>query len=205
MLESLEGKRGMVRPKPPIPALSGLFGKPTLVHNVMTLASVPRILAEGATAYQAIGNERSRGTSVFQLAGNVARGGIVELPFGVTLRDLVMDFGGGTRSGRPVRAVQVGGPLGAYLPHDLLDVPMEYEALAEAGGLLGQAGSWSMTTPSTWRRRRASPWSSAHSNHAGSALRVASARRAVSRPSTRSWPGSSPPRIFCSCTTCVTL
>jgi formate dehydrogenase iron-sulfur subunit len=140
MLESLEGKRGMVRPKPPIPALVGLFGRPTLVHNVMTLASVPRILADGATAYQAIGNERSRGTSVFQLAGNVARGGIVELPFGVTLRDLVMDFGGGTRSGRPVRAVQVGGPLGAYLPHDLLDVPMEYEALAEAGGLLGHGG-----------------------------------------------------------------
>jgi formate dehydrogenase iron-sulfur subunit len=140
MLESLEGKRGMVRPKPPIPALSGLFGKPTLVHNVMTLASVPRILTDGAGAYQAIGNERSRGTSVFQLAGNVAHGGIVELPFGVTLRDLVMDFGGGTRSGRPLRAVQVGGPLGAYLPHDLLDVPMEYEALAEAGGLLGHGG-----------------------------------------------------------------
>lgn len=140
MLESLEGKRGMVRPKPPIPALSGLFGKPTLVHNVMTLASVPRILADGAAAYQGLGSERSRGTSVFQLAGNVERGGIVELPFGVSLRDLVMDFGGGTRSGRPVRAVQVGGPLGAYIPHDLMDVPMEYEALAAAGGLLGHGG-----------------------------------------------------------------
>ena len=140
MLESLEGRRGMVRPKPPIPALAGLFGQPTLVHNVMTLASVPGILAEGAGAYQALGSERSRGTSVFQLAGNVARGGIVELPFGVSLSDLVYDFGGGTRSGRDVRAVQVGGPLGAYLPATALDVPMEYEALAEAGGLLGHGG-----------------------------------------------------------------
>ena len=140
MLESLEGKRGMVRPKPPIPALQGLFGKPTLVNNVLTLAAVPGIIADGAAAYQALGMERSRGTQVFQLAGNVARGGIVELAFGVTLGELVEGYGGGTRSGRPLRAVQVGGPLGAYLPADALDVPMDYEALAAAGGLLGHGG-----------------------------------------------------------------
>ena len=140
MLESLEGKRGMVRPKPPIPALEGLFGKPTLVHNVLTLAAVPQILADGPAVYQGIGAGRSRGTSVFQLAGNIARGGIVELGFGVSLRELVEDFGGGTRSGRPVRAVQVGGPLGAYFPASALDVPMDYEALAAAGGLLGHGG-----------------------------------------------------------------
>lgn len=140
MLESLEGKRGMVRAKPPIPALHGLFGKPTLVHNVLTLSAVPQILADGPAAYQALGFDRSRGTSVFQLAGNVARGGIVELGFGVSLRELVEDFGGGTRSGRPLRAVQVGGPLGAYFPAAALDVPMDYEALASAGGLLGHGG-----------------------------------------------------------------
>ena len=140
MLESLEGKRGMVRPKPPIPALQGLFGKPTLVNNVLTLAAVPGIMADGAAAYQALGMERSRGTQVFQLAGNIARGGIVELAFGVTLGELVEGYGGGSRSGRPLRAVQVGGPLGAYLPADALDVPMDYEALAAAGGLLGHGG-----------------------------------------------------------------
>jgi formate dehydrogenase iron-sulfur subunit len=140
MLESLEGKRGMVRPKPPIPALQGLFGKPTLVNNVLTLAAVPGILADGAAAYQALGMDRSRGTQVFQLAGNIARGGIVELAFGVTLGELVEGYGGGTRSGRPLRTVQVGGPLGAYLPADTLDVPMDYEALAAAGGLLGHGG-----------------------------------------------------------------
>ncbi|MFM8239194.1 MAG: formate dehydrogenase beta subunit [Actinomycetota bacterium] len=140
MLESLEGKRGMVRPKPPIPALQGLFGKPTLVNNVLTLAAVPGIIGDGAAAYQALGMERSRGTQVFQLAGNIARGGIVELAFGVTLGELVEGYGGGTRSGRPLRAVQVGGPLGAYFPADTLDVPMDYEALAAAGGLLGHGG-----------------------------------------------------------------
>ncbi len=140
MLESLEGKRGMVRPKPPIPALQGLFGKPTLVNNVLTLAAVPGIIADGAATYQALGMDRSRGTQVFQLAGNIARGGIVELAFGVTLGELVEGYGGGTLSGRPLRAVQVGGPLGAYLPADALDVPMDYEALAAAGGLLGHGG-----------------------------------------------------------------
>jgi formate dehydrogenase iron-sulfur subunit len=140
MLESLEGRRGVVRAKPPLPAIRGLFGRPTLVNNVLTLASVPAIVAGGATEYHALGQDRSRGTQVFQLSGNVARGGAFELPFGVTLATLVRDLGGGTRSGRPVRAVQVGGPLGAYLPAAALDTPLDYEALVEAGGLLGHGG-----------------------------------------------------------------
>jgi formate dehydrogenase iron-sulfur subunit len=140
MLESLEGKRGMVRAKPPIPALQGLFGKPTVVNNVLSFASVPMILAQGAAAYQALGSGRSRGTQPFQLAGNIARGGLVELPFGVTLRDLIEDFGGGSRSGRPVRAAQVGGPLGAYLPVSQFHLPMDYEALAAAEAMLGHGG-----------------------------------------------------------------
>ncbi len=140
MLESLEGKRGVVRAKPPIPAIEGLFGKPTVVNNVLTLATVPVILADGAKAYQELGVERSRGTQVFQLGGNIAHGGIVETAFGVTLRELIEDYGGGTLSGRPVRTVQVGGPLGAYLPTSQFDLPMDYEAFAAAGAMLGHGG-----------------------------------------------------------------
>ncbi|MEV0798166.1 NADH-ubiquinone oxidoreductase-F iron-sulfur binding region domain-containing protein [Kribbella sp. NPDC050281] len=140
MLESLEGKRGQVRAKPPIPALEGLFNRPTVVNNVLSLATVPVILAEGAAAYAAYGTGRSLGTSVFQLGGNVARGGIVETAFGITLGELVNDFGGGTSSGRPVRAVQVGGPLGAYLPVEQFDLPMDYEAFAAAGAMVGHGG-----------------------------------------------------------------
>ncbi len=140
LLESLEGKRGAVRAKPPLPALAGLFGKPTVVNNVLTLAAVPSILADGAQAYAEYGVGRSRGTLPFQLGGNVRRGGLVELPFGATLRDLIEDFGGGTRSGRPVRAVQVGGPLGAYLPESQLDTPLDYEAFAAIGAMLGHGG-----------------------------------------------------------------
>ena len=140
MLESIEGRRGMVRAKPPIPAIEGLFGTPTVVNNVLTIASVPAILSRGAQEYAALGIGRSQGTQVFQLAGNIARGGIVEVAFGVTASELVDGFGGGTRSGRPVKAVQIGGPLGAYLPADRLDVAMAYEALAEAGGMLGHGG-----------------------------------------------------------------
>ena len=142
MLDSLEGKRGMIRPKPPIPAISGLFGAPTLIHNVLTLGSVPAIIAaaDGGTGYAALGTGRSRGTQVFQLGGNIARGGIVELPFGVTLGDLIVEYGGGTRSGRPLRAVQVGGPLGSYVPADQLDLPMDYEAFAAAGAMVGHGG-----------------------------------------------------------------
>lgn len=140
MLNSLEGKRGEVRAKPPIPAISGLFGQPTIVNNVLTLGSVPWILAHGGEAYRDFGIGRSRGTQAFQLAGDVARGALIELAFGVSLRSLIEDFGGGTRSGRPLRAVQVGGPLGAYLREADLDVAMDYEALAEIGGMLGHGG-----------------------------------------------------------------
>lgn len=140
MLNSIEGRRAEVRSKPPIPALSGLFGLPTVVNNLLTLATVPGILADGPEAYAALGTERSRGTQLFQLAGNVARGGLIETGFGVTLRELVEDYGGGTLSGRPVRAVQVGGPLGAYVPASQLDIALDYETMAEAGFMLGHGG-----------------------------------------------------------------
>jgi formate dehydrogenase iron-sulfur subunit len=140
MLESLEGRRGMVRAKPPLPAIKGLFGTPTVINNVLTIASVPSILARGAEAYAALGQNRSLGTQVFQLAGNIARGGIVETAFGISARELIDDFGGGTRSGRPLRAVQIGGPLGAYLVPEKLDVAMAYETLIEAGGMIGHGG-----------------------------------------------------------------
>ena len=140
MLESLEGKRGEVRAKPPIPALEGLFGGPTVVNNVLSLGSVPMILADGGAAYAALGVRRSRGTQIVQLGGNVARGGIVECDFGTRLRTVVEGFGGGTRSGRPIKAMQVGGPLGAYVPASDLDLPLDYEAFAEAGAMLGHGG-----------------------------------------------------------------
>ncbi len=140
MLNSLEGKRGTARAKPPIPAIAGLFGRPTVVNNVLTLATVPAILANGADWYKGFGEDRSSGTQPFQLAGNIKRGGLVEVPFGITLRELVEEYGGGTASGRPLKAVQIGGPLGAYASADQLDLPMTYEALAEAGLMLGHGG-----------------------------------------------------------------
>ena len=140
LLESLEGKRGQVRFKPPLPAISGLFGKPTVINNLVSLASVPIILAEGGAFYREYGMGRSRGTMPIQLAGNIKRGGLIERAFGLTLREIVEDFGGGTATGRPVRAVQVGGPLGAYWPTDLLDVPFDYESFAQKGGMIGHGG-----------------------------------------------------------------
>jgi formate dehydrogenase iron-sulfur subunit len=140
LLESLEGKRGIVRYRPPMPAQVGLFGKPTALNNVVTLASVPPILARGAAAYQALGTGRSRGTLAFQLAGNVKQGGLVEKAFGVSLKELVYEWGGGTRTGRPVKAVQVGGPLGTYLPASALDLPLDFEAFAARGALVGHGG-----------------------------------------------------------------
>jgi formate dehydrogenase iron-sulfur subunit len=140
MLESLEGKRGEVRPKPPLPAIAGLFGKPTVINNVITLASVPIILDKGGTYYAEYGMGRSRGTLPFQLAGNLKRGGLVEKAFGLTLRQLLEEFGGGTASGRPIKAVQLGGPLGAYLPPAALDTPLDYEAIAKVGGMIGHGG-----------------------------------------------------------------
>jgi formate dehydrogenase iron-sulfur subunit len=140
MLESLEGKRGEVRVRPPLPAIEGLFGKPTIVNNVMSLSSVPIVLDKGAAFYRDYGMGRSRGTLPFQLAGNIKQGGLVEKAFGVTLRELLYDFGGGSATGRPIRAVQVGGPLGAYVPASQFDTPMDYEAFTEIGALLGHGG-----------------------------------------------------------------
>jgi formate dehydrogenase iron-sulfur subunit len=140
LLDSIEGKRGQVRPKPPLPAHEGLFGKPTVINNVISLATVPVILAEGAATYKDFGMGRSRGTMPIQLAGNVKFGGLFEAAFGVTLGELVDDIGGGTATGRPVRAVQVGGPLGAYFPPALFDTPFDYEAFAARDGLIGHGG-----------------------------------------------------------------
>jgi len=140
MLESIEGKRGVVRAKPPIPALKGLFGQPTVINNVITFASVPIILARGAAFYANYGVGRSKGTLPIQLAGNIKYGGLVEKAFGVTLRELLFDYGGGTASGRPIKAVQVGGPLGAYVPEAQWDLPMDYEAWAAVGATVGHGG-----------------------------------------------------------------
>lgn len=140
MLESLEGKRGQVKVKPPIPAISGLFNKPTIVNNVLSLATVPYILTYGAECYSGYGQGRSRGTQPFQLAGDIARGGLVEKAFGINLRELIEDFGGGSHSGLPIKAVQIGGPLGGYLPPQQFDTMMDYEALAATGAMLGHGG-----------------------------------------------------------------
>ncbi len=140
MLESLEGKRGMVRFKPPLPAIQGLFGKPSIINNVLSLATVPIILDRGAAFYRDYGMGRSRGTLPIQLAGNIQRGGLIETAFGITLREVLYDFGGGAASGRPIRAVQVGGPLGAYLPESQFDTPMDYEAFAGIWAVLGHGG-----------------------------------------------------------------
>jgi len=140
MLESIEGKRGIVRAKPPLPAIEGLFGRPTVINNVITLASVPLILARGAPFYRDHGMGRSHGTLPFQLAGNIRRGGLVEKAFGVTLRELLVEFGGGSLSGRPIKAVQVGGPLGAYVPESQWDLPLDYEAYAAVGAVVGHGG-----------------------------------------------------------------
>ena len=140
MLESIEGRRGEVRVRPPLPAHKGLFGAPTVVNNVITLATVPVILADGAAGYREFGEAKSRGTLPLQLAGNVRRGGLVERAFGLTVRELLYEYGGGSASGRPIRAVQIGGPLGAYLPASRFDTPLEYEALAGIGAMLGHGG-----------------------------------------------------------------
>lgn len=140
LLDSLEGKRGMVRAKPPLPAIEGLFGKPTIVNNVLTLAAISTILEKGAGHYQGFGMGRSRGTLAFQLAGNIKRGGLIELAFGTTLREVVRDYGGGSYSGRPIRAIQTGGPLGAYLPEAQWDTPLDYESFAAQNTMVGHGG-----------------------------------------------------------------
>ncbi|MBK1614265.1 formate dehydrogenase [Rubrivivax gelatinosus] len=140
MLESLEGRRGVVRAKPPLPAIAGLFGRPTVINNLLTLAAVPTILAEGPAFYRDFGVGRSTGTMPFQLAGNLRFAGLVERAFGVTLRELLFDYGGGSASGRPIKAVQVGGPLGSYVPEAQWDVPLAYESYAAIGAVLGHGG-----------------------------------------------------------------
>ena len=140
LLESLEGKRGMVRAKPPLPAHKGLFGRPTVINNLLTLATIPSILAEGASRYADLGMGRSRGTMPIQIAGNVRRGGLFEAGFGLTLGEIVEEIGGGTASGRPLRAVQCGGPLGAYFPPSLFGTPYDYEAFAAREGMIGHGG-----------------------------------------------------------------
>jgi formate dehydrogenase iron-sulfur subunit len=140
MLDSIEGKRGMVRAKPPLPAIEGLFGKPTVINNVLSFAAVPLILAKGARHYADFGMGRSRGTLPFQLAGNIKRGGLVEKAFGITLKELIYDFGGGTASGRPARAVQMGGPLGSYLPVSLFGLQQDYEVFAANEAMVGHGG-----------------------------------------------------------------
>ncbi|MFN5203659.1 MAG: formate dehydrogenase beta subunit [Gemmatimonas sp.] len=140
LLESLEGKRGVVRAKPPLPALRGLFGCPTVINNVLTLAAATDVLAAGGARYAALGLDRSTGTMPFQLAGNIRCGGLVELPFGRSLRSVVEEFGGASLSGRPLRAIQVGGPLGAYLPEHLWDTPLAYESFSAVGAMLGHGG-----------------------------------------------------------------
>jgi formate dehydrogenase iron-sulfur subunit len=140
LMESLEGKRGLVRFKPPLPAISGLFGKPTIVNNVISLASVPVILDKGGEFYRNFGMGRSRGTLPLQLAGNIKQPGLVEIAFGMTLRELLYNYGGGSASGRPIKAVQVGGPLGAYMPESQFDTPLDYEAFAAIWAVLGHGG-----------------------------------------------------------------
>ncbi len=140
MLESLEGRRGEVRVRPPLPAIKGLFGRPTIVNNVITLATVPVIVHQGADFYAGYGAGRSRGTLPIQLAGNIKRGGLVERAFGLSLRELLYEYGGGSASGRPIRAVQIGGPLGAYVPASQFDTLIDYEALAGIGAMLGHGG-----------------------------------------------------------------
>ena len=140
LLESLEGKRGVIRAKPPLPAIEGLFGKPTLVHNVITLCSIPWIIRNGGAAYAEYGVGASTGTIPFQLSGNVNAGGLIEMPFGITIQQMLDTFSGGTRSGRPIKAVQIGGPLGAYIPPGLFDTPLTYEAMQSIGAGIGHGG-----------------------------------------------------------------
>ena len=182
LLESLEGKRGEIRVKPPVPAISGLFGAPTLVHNVISFAAVPAIMKRGGAWYADMGVGRSTGTMAFQLAGNVQRGGLIEVPFGITIDEIVNGFGGGTRSGRPIRTIQIGGPLGAYLKPEEFDTPLTYEAIAELGAGIGHGGVVVFDDTVDLAAKRTTRSSSARSNPAASARRAGSVRCAARRP-----------------------
>mgnify|MGYP001317678790 CR=1 FL=1 len=182
LLNSLEGKRGVVRAKPPLPALEGFLGKPTVVNNVISLATVPVIMERGAEFYASFGLGRSRGTIPLQIAGNVKRGGLYETAFGMPLREIVEDLAGGTLSGRPVKAVQVGGPLGAYLAPHQFETPFGYEEYAGQDALIGHAGL--VVFDDSTNMMKMARWSSAPSNPAGNARPAASARCGGWRPST---------------------
>ena len=190
LLESLEGRRGEVRFKPPLPAIKGLFDRPTVINNVITFASVPIIFERGAAYYRDYGMGRSRGSLPIQLAGNVARGGLIERAFGVTLNELLYDYGGGTRSGRPIRAVQVGGPLGAYWPAAKFDTPLDYESFAQAGGMLGHGGIvvFDDSVDLAAQARYAMEFCATES--CGKCTPAASVPPAASKSSTGSWPAT---------------
>ncbi len=205
LLDSLEGKRGQVRAKPPLPAHVGLFGQPTVINNVLSLAAVPFIFGESPEAYRDFGVGRSRGTMPIQLAGDILNGGLFETPFGITLGDLVDDIGGGTESGRPVRAVQVGGPLGAYFPRALFDTPFDYEAFTAAGGLIGHGGVVVFNDSVDMVAQARFAMNSAPSRAAASARPAGSARRAVSRLWTGSPPTRTGPPIWSFWKTCARL
>jgi formate dehydrogenase iron-sulfur subunit len=140
LLESLEGRRGVVRAKPPYPAVAGLYQRPTIVSNVLTFATVPSILAHGGSWFASMGTDRSKGTIALQLGGRVKQPGLVEIPFGATLREVLDQFGGGMPVGARLKAVQVGGPLGSLFPSDRLDIPLCYDVFQEAGAILGHGG-----------------------------------------------------------------
>jgi len=140
LIASLEGKRGMPRPRPPFPANSGLYGKPTNINNVETWGNVPRIIEKGAESYAAIGTEGSKGTKIFALAGKVAYTGLVEVPMGTTLRQIIFDIGGGIPGGRKFKAAQIGGPSGGCVPPRYLDLPIDYDSLKEIGAIMGSGG-----------------------------------------------------------------
>jgi formate dehydrogenase iron-sulfur subunit len=196
LLNSLEGKRGVVRAKPPLPALEGFMGRPTVVNNVLSLATVPVIFEKGAQAYADFGLGRSRGTIPVQIAGNVRHGGLFETAFGMSLGELVEEIGGGTASGRPVKAVQVGGPLGAYFPAAKFGTPFGYEEFDGQGGLIGHAGVVVFDDTVDMLGWRASRWSSAPWRAAASAPPAGSARCGAWRPSTGSG-GATPRRSRC--------
>ncbi|MBU0611306.1 MAG: 4Fe-4S binding protein, partial [Armatimonadetes bacterium] len=140
LIASLEGRRGMPRHRPPFPAEEGLWGRPTLVNNVETLALVPWIIRHGATAFAALGTHHSKGTKVFSLTGKVARGGLIEVPMGATIRQIVEEIGGGVGAGRTFKAVQIGGPSGGCIPAELADTPVDYESLSAVGAIMGSGG-----------------------------------------------------------------
>ena len=173
LLESLEGKRGMVRYRPPLPAIKGLFGKPTIINNVISLASVPIVLDRGAAFYKNYGVGRSRGTLTIQLAGNVKHGGLIEIPFGLPLREILYDFGGGSATGRPIAAVQAGGPLGAYVLRRNSTRRSTTSSSPRLAPWWATAASWCSTTRWIWARWPGSRWSSAPSNRAENALLAA--------------------------------